>query len=155
MELAKEFDWGIVGEAEIGGDDVLVEDRSTKEQIHLLLLNGFARKSQDMAATGEDGAGNLSVERRKKSQSAFFQGEHGVAAAQLDAIVGNDMVEGGRVDAQCVDGIIQFVRGPIGRRENRRRQKTPQREEPHPCPHIQSVVTFGMGEQGGRERAQA
>jgi len=41
---------------------------------------------------------------------------------------GSDVIDGGRVDARGIDGIIQFVRCPFGCRENCRRQKTPQRE---------------------------
>jgi hypothetical protein len=33
--------------------------------------------------------------------------------------------------------------------KNCRRQETPQREKDCPHPHTRSVVTFGMGEQGG------
>ena len=101
-----------------------------------------------MAAAGKDGAGDLPVERGEESERAFLERKDRVTTAELDAMGGSDVVDGGRIDAQSVDRIIQFMRRSLRGRDDRRRQKTPQREELRPCPHIQSVVTFGMGEQG-------
>ena len=63
-----------------------------------------------MAAAREDRSGDASVERAEKGQAPFFQRNDSIAAAKLDAILGGEMVHLGRIDAQPVDGIVQFVR---------------------------------------------
>jgi len=40
----------------------------------------------------------------------------------------------------------------VGGGRDRRRNETPQDEECHPWLHARSVVTFGMAEQGRKER---
>src|SRR5258708_18157742 len=50
MKLAKEFVRGTVCEANITVNEFLVEDRSAKKTPHLLLFNGIARLSQNVAA---------------------------------------------------------------------------------------------------------
>jgi hypothetical protein len=102
-----------------------------------------------MAAAGEDRAGDAALEGKEESERSFFEGKKSVAAAELDAAVQGDAIDGGRIDAQSVDGIEHFMGRFVRGRKNRRCQKTPQREKPHPSPHTRSVVTFGMGEQGG------
>ena len=153
MELAHEFVRGAVRETEVSGEELLIEDGRAKEKANLLFFDGISRQCQCMAAARENGAIDPSIERGEECERALFERENGITAAKLDAIGGNDVVGRGRVDAQRIDGIIQFVRCLPACRKNRRRQKTPQRAILRPCPHIPSVVTFGMGEQGGRGQA--
>lgn len=101
-----------------------------------------------MAAAGENCAGDTPVQRGEKSQGAFFEGEDCIAATELDPVFGGDVVDGGGINAECANRIIQFMRCSIRGRQKSRGQKTPQPEKLHPNPHIRSVVTFGMGEQG-------
>src|SRR5260370_11653235 len=93
MKWGKELVRGTVCEANITVNEFLVEDRSAKKTPHLLLFNGIARRSQNVAAPRKDGAGNLPVERGEKPERPFFKGKNRVPAPQLNAIVGS-----GRLD---------------------------------------------------------
>ncbi len=148
-ELAKKFVRGIVRKAQISPDEFLIEDRSAKKTPHLLFFDGISRSRQNVAAAVEDGAGNLPVERGEKGECAFFKGEHGIPAPQLDAMGGRNAINVGGIDAQHLEGIVQFMRRSFRGWKDRGRQQTPQRERNCPHPHTRSVVTFGMGEQGG------
>src|SRR5258708_29305551 len=123
-ELAKEFVGRTVCEAKITVDEFLVEDGGAKKTPHLLLFDGFARRRQNVAAPGKDGAGNLPVKRRKKAERPFVKGEDGVAAPQLNAIGGRDAISIGGVDAERLDGIVEFMRGSFRGGKDCRRQET-------------------------------
>jgi len=153
--LAKEFAGGVVGEAEISSEELLIQDGCAEEVAHLLFFDGIAREGQGVAAASEDDTGDLAVQRGEECQRTLVEGKNGIAAAEFDAIGGGDVIDGCRVDAQSIQRIVQFVGCSFGGRGNRRRQKTPQRDELRPNPHVGSVVTFGMEEQGGREQSPA
>jgi len=108
--LAKKFAGRIVREAEIAVDEFLIEDGSAKKTPHLLFFDRIARRRQNVTAPGKDGARNLPIEGGEKGERALFEGENSIAAAQLDVIGGSDAVNTGRINAQRVDGIIQFMR---------------------------------------------
>ena len=63
-----------------------------------------------MAAAGEDRSRDASIERGEEGQGPFFQRNHRIAAAKLDAIFRDEMIDLGRIDSQPIDGIVQFVR---------------------------------------------
>lgn len=150
--MAEELIRGVVGEAEVGGEELLIQNGCAKEIAHLLFFDGIAWQSQCVAAAGEDYAGDLAIERGKEGERTFVKREDGIASAELDAIGGGDVIDGRWIDAQRIQRIIEFVGCSLRRRGKRRREKTPQCDELRPNPHIRSVVTFGMEEQGGRGR---
>jgi hypothetical protein len=59
-----------------------------------------------MTAAGENRACDISVNRGEKGEGTFFEGENGIAAAELDPVSGDDMVDGGSIDTESVDRII-------------------------------------------------
>ncbi len=128
-KLTKKFLCGAIGETNISADKVLIQNRCTQEIAHLLLLDRITREGEGMAAAGEDGAGDMAIDRGEKSECTFFKGENCITTAELDAIGGSDVIDGGGIDAQSLDGIIQFVRLSLRRRANYRCQETPQREK--------------------------
>ena len=67
---------------------------------HLLFFHRFARKGQGVAAAGEDEAGDVAVDGRKKASSAFFKIDFDVAAAELDAIGCIDLIGRRRIESQ-------------------------------------------------------
>ena len=73
----------------------------------------------------------------------------------MAVVCGRDAINIGGIDAQGLERIIQFMWRTLRRWQNRRRQKTPEREKYSPRLHTRSVVTFGMREQGGRRRHSA
>jgi hypothetical protein len=103
-------------------------------------------------AAGEDEAGDAAVEGSEKSEFAFFEIDFHVAAAEFYAVRGSELVGGSGVEAQRVDGVVEFVRRLIGGKRDGRRDETRQNKKCHPWPHARSVVTFGIGEQGHEER---
>lgn len=118
---------------------------------HLLFFHDIARKSQGMAAAGEDEAGDPAVDGREESEFAFFEIDLDVAAAKFDTVGGNELVGGGGIKTQGVECVIEFVGRLIGGVYGRG-DETQQDEECRPWPHARSVVTFGMAEQGREER---
>ena len=105
-----------------------------------------------MAAAGENRSGDASMERREEGEGPFFQRNDRIAAAKLDALFRYETIDLGRIDSQPIDGVVQFVRRLLGRKNSCRHEQTPQRENSGPNPHASSVVRFGMGEQGGRDK---
>ncbi len=87
----------------------MIENRSAKEAPHLLFLYRIARHGKHVAAAGENGSRDPSLQRGKESQSSFFQGDHRIAAAKRNAILGDQVINLGRIDRQCVDRIVQFM----------------------------------------------
>jgi hypothetical protein len=59
-----------------------------------------------MAAAGKDCARDIPVERGEKGEGAFFEGEDCIAAAELDPVFGDEVVNGGRIDTESVNRII-------------------------------------------------
>jgi hypothetical protein len=59
-----------------------------------------------MAAAGKDCARDIPVKRREKGKGAFFKGEDGIAATELDPVFGGEVVNGGRIDTESANCII-------------------------------------------------
>jgi len=59
-----------------------------------------------MAAAGKNCAGDSPVKRGEKSKGAFFEGEDGIPAAELDPVFGGDVVDSGRINAESANRII-------------------------------------------------
>ena len=59
-----------------------------------------------MAAAGKNCTGDTPVKRREKSKGAFFEGEDCITAAELDPVFGDDVVDGGRINAESANRII-------------------------------------------------
>src|SRR5208282_1979973 len=123
-----------------------------------------------MPAPGENCAGDVAVQSGQKPELAFVETQGGVAAAEGDAVVGFEAIDGGGVDAQGAQGVIEFVgiaagdgRSGVGglcayAQRSRAWQKTKTQEQASPYPPHDgaSVVTFGNTEQAhGRWSARA
>ena len=81
-----------------------------RENAHLLFFDRFARRLENVTASGEDSAGDLPIERGEKGDDALFKRDNGITAPQLDVIGGGDAIDIGGIDAQRSDGIVQFMR---------------------------------------------
>jgi hypothetical protein len=76
---------------------------------HLLFFDGVARKCEGVAAARKDEAGDASVHGSEKGQLAYFEGDEHIAAAEFDAIGGNDLICGRGIDAEGVECIVKLV----------------------------------------------
>ncbi len=73
-ELAEKFAGGIVREAELTVEELLIEDGSAEKTPHLLFFDRIARGRQNVTAAGKDGAADLSVERGEKGERTLVKG---------------------------------------------------------------------------------
>jgi len=126
VELAQEIVGSVIGEAHIGGEEFLVQNGSAQKVSHLLFLDRFTRERQSVAAAGEDEAGDAAVHGSQKSKFAFFKIDFHVAATELDAVGGRELVGGRRIETQGVDGVVEFVGRLIGGGGYGQRNETPQ-----------------------------
>ena len=154
LEFAEKFGGGVVGEAQVDVGESFVENGSAEEAGHLLFFDRVARCGDDVAAAGEDGASDLTLEGSEEGELAEIEGEVAVAAAEFDAVGGGDFVDGGGIDAERVEGFVGISRRVFGGGRGCRggcragHHEQAEREKGHPWPHTQSVGTFGMGKQG-------
>lgn len=114
MELTEQIVGSGVGEADVGAGEILVEDGSAEEAGELLLFGDFTGESEDVSASGEDGAVDVAVEGREENELAFVEGDFGVAAAEGDVMGGLDLIDGGGVEAEIVEGVVEIVGGVSG-----------------------------------------
>jgi len=98
VELAKKFVRAVVGETKIAAEELLVEDGCAKKAPHLLFFDRIARSRQNVTSPGENRAGDLPLQRRKKGELTLFKGENRIAAAQLNAVGGNDVINIAGID---------------------------------------------------------
>src|SRR5207244_3185248 len=138
-------------EAKVGAAECFVENRRPEKAAHLLLFDGITRRGKHMAAAGENRSGDASMERREEGEGPFFQRNDRIAAAKLDALFRSiaaakldalfryETIDLGRIDSQPIDGVVQFVRRLLGRKNSCRHEQTPQRENSGPNPHASSV----------------
>ena len=87
LEFAEELLGGVVCEANIGGEKLLVEDRGAEKARELLLFNGIARQRQHVADASEDEAGDAAFERAEKGDLAVLEREDRVALAKFNAVL--------------------------------------------------------------------
>src|SRR5215475_9527279 len=120
-KLMEEIVGGLLREAEVSGGEILVEHGCAEEIAHLLLFHRIARNGEDVSAAGVDGAGGFSVQRREESEGSIFKLKLGIATAKLNARAGLDLVNGGGVDLQAVEGSEDF--GGFARRRLLRRKR--------------------------------
>lgn len=69
---------------------------------HLLLFHDLARESKGMATAGENEAGNAAVDGCQEGEFPFLKVNLDVAAAEFDAIGGDELVSGSGIKAQRV-----------------------------------------------------
>jgi len=155
IELRQEVLRGVVGEAHVNRDKLLVENGSTEKTGHLLLFDGVPRESQGVAESGEDNAGDAAFEGFKKGELSLFEGEYQVGLTQLNAVRGRDGVNLMRVKAKGIERVQKFTRRSTVRKTgcgHRKKAGSKSQEKTH----TRSVVTFGMREQGEQadERAE-
>ena len=94
VELAEEIVGGVIGEADVGAEEFLVENRSAQKMRHLLFFHDLAWKGESMAAAGEDEAGDAAVDGSEESEFAFFEIDFHIAATKFDAVGGDKLVSG-------------------------------------------------------------
>lgn len=111
VELAEQVVGSGIGEADVGAAEVLVEDGRTEKARELLLFGDFTGERKDMAASGEDGAVDAAVERRKENELAFVEGDFRIAAAEGDVMGGLDLINGSGVEAEIIEGVVEIVGG--------------------------------------------
>src|SRR5258708_12071551 len=72
-ELTQKFVDGVVREAEVGANKILIENRRAEKKTHLLFFDGLPRRRQDMASPGKDRARNLPVQSGENANRSFPQ----------------------------------------------------------------------------------
>ncbi len=105
--MAEKIGGGVVGEAEIGARERLIEEWYAYEIYQRTALGGIARRGDDVGASGEDCAGDFAVDGSEKSQLAFDQGNIDGAAAHLDFVDREDALG---VRAQLVQRLVKRAR---------------------------------------------
>ena len=154
LELAQEVGGRCVGEAHVRDGEILIEDRRVEEASHLLLFDGVARESENVATAGKDSAGDFVIQRGKKNQLTLIERDFRVATAKFDAMLGFNLISRGGVKAQSIEGIVELMGGARCGARGLGCGKTAQHEEGCCEPHVESVVILGVGEQeyAGRRR---
>lgn len=149
VEFVEDVLVGVVGEADVGGEKLLIEDGSAEEASDLLALDGIVGENEDVADAREDEAGDAAFEGFEESKLTVFEGEDGIGFAKLDAIFRSDGVDALGVDTQGVEGGEQVAGGGVSGLAGQGKEAGEEKEETAKT-HGKSVDTFGMGEQGAR-----
>ena len=152
VQLRVEVLGRVVGETDVDGNELLVENGRAEKAGHLLLFDGIPRESKGVAESGEDHAGDAAVKRLVKGELSLFEGEDDVRLTELNAVRGGDGVNLMRVEAEGVESRQKIARRRAGCR-TRGGQVEKTSKEGQDGTHTRSVVTFGMREQG-EERAR-
>src|SRR4029077_10419312 len=100
-------------EAQVGGEELLIEDGCTQERRHLLFFDNRSWKNQRVAVACKDCARNAALEWSKEGDHAIFKGKFRVAAAQLDTVCGVDGVNGGGIETQGVQRVVELARRQV------------------------------------------
>ncbi len=150
-ELGKDVLGGVVGEAGVDGDELLVEDRGAEEKGHLLLFGRVTRNRQSVSDAGENEAGDAAFEGLKESELSAFEGDDQIALANFNTITGRESVNVFGIEAKPVQGSKNIPGGRIRGSESRTAEKKQNKQDAANA-HPLSVVTFGIWGQGGGER---
>jgi len=153
MELRQEVLRGVVGEAHVNRDKLLVENGSAEKTGHLLLFDRVPGESQGVAESGEDNAGDAAFEGFKKGELSLFKGEYQIGLTQLNAVRGGDGVNLMRVQAKGIERVQKFTRSTVRKTGRGHRKKASGKSQEKT--HTRSVVTFGMREQGDPAHGRA
>jgi len=153
MELRQEVLRGVVGEAHVNRDKLLVENGSAEKTGHLLLFDRVSGESQGVAESGEDNAGDAAFEGFKKGELSLFKGEYQIGLTQLNAVRGGDGVNLMRVQAKGIERVQKFTRSTVRKTGRGHRKKASGKSQEKT--HTRSVVTFGMREQGDPAHGRA
>ncbi len=114
LKLGEEVLDSVIGETEITGKKLLIENGSAEKAGDLLFFGRIAWKSEDMAETGKDEAGDMTFERLDESELTVGKGNDHVGLVNFDAIFCGDGIDGIWVDAKSVErgeDITRRVRG--------------------------------------------
>ncbi len=146
LELCEEIASGVIGKADISGDELLVKDGCAEETRHLLLFRRIVRNRKGVTQAGENDSGDAALEGSVESETAFLKREDSIAMADLDAIIGRDGVDVLRIRGECIEGSKNFTGRKIGREASNRPRKEKKKRGGKES-HKTSVVIFGMKEQ--------
>ena len=105
IELRLEVLRGVVREAHVNRDKLLVENGSAEKTGHLLLFDRVPGEGQGVAESGEDNAGDAAFEGFKKGELSLFEGEHEIGLTQLNAVRGGNGVNLMRVKAKGIERV--------------------------------------------------
>lgn len=145
LELGKQILRGVVGESKISREELLIQDGSAQKAGKLLFFRGIARKRECMPQPRKNETGNATFVGLKEDKLSLGEVQGNVGLMYLDAILGGNNVDRLRIEAKGVEGcqsIARRVSGP------RRQRKKKEKYEDGAKPHEESVVIFGIREQG-------
>ena len=157
-ELREKLLRGVVCEAHVDRDKLLVENGGAEKTGQLLLFDRIPREGKGVAESGEDHAGDAALERFVKGKLSLFEGEDDIGLTELNAVSGRDGVNLMRVKAKGIERGQQFAGSRAGRRAGAGHGKKTSNERSRSGQgetHTRSVVTFGMTEQGGETHGSA
>lgn len=107
--MREEIAGGVIGKANIGGDELLIKDRRAEEAGHLLLFRRIVRKGKNMTEARKNKSGDATFERGIEGKTAFLKGEDDIAMTDFDAILGRDGVNVLRIRGERVEGSEKFT----------------------------------------------
>ena len=93
LELLQKVLSGVISEAHVGGEELLVENGGAEETRHLLLFRGIARKRKGVAQAGKDKAGDAAFKWGVESEASRLKGEDDIAMMDFDMVWRRDRVD--------------------------------------------------------------
>src|SRR5271157_2041955 len=93
LKLHQEVLGGVISEAHVGGDKLLVQEGCPQETCHLLLFRGIARKGKSVTQTGEDKAGNAAFKWSVKGEASLLKSEDGITMTDFDVVRSSDRID--------------------------------------------------------------
>lgn len=120
FELAKQLLIGVIGEADVGGEKLLVKHGSPKESGKLLFFDRVAGERENVADAGKNESSDLPFEGLEEGDLAVLEGKDGIALADFDAIFAGDGIDVLRVEPERIERGKKFARRNIGSAANRR-----------------------------------
>ena len=110
LQFAKHLLVGVIGEADVGGEKLLVKHGSAKESGELLFFDRISGKRQNVADAAEDESGDVALEGLEEGDLAVLERKDGIALADFDAILAGDGVDVLRVELEGNESGKKFAR---------------------------------------------
>ncbi len=153
LKLRQQILRSVIGETEVAGEELLIEDRRSQESCKLLFFDGIARQGEDVAQAGKNKARYAALEWLEKGELTIGEGDGHVCLTDLNAVRRGNGIGGLSFDPERVQSGESISRR--FRSNSRKGEKKKAREEVAAPQHRDSVVTFGMKGQGRRENGVA
>ncbi len=75
LKLRQQILRSVIGETEVAGEELLIEDRRSQESCKLLFFDGIARQGEDVAQAGKNKARYAALEWLEKGELTIGEGD--------------------------------------------------------------------------------